>query len=37
LMKGNPDKPDYSFNKIANAGKITRIPLPDPTTMVYPK
>jgi zinc protease len=37
LMKGNPDKPDYSFNKIANTGKITRIPLPDPTTMVYPK
>jgi zinc protease len=37
LTKGNPDKPDYSFNKIAKTGKITRIPLPDPATMVYPK
>jgi predicted Zn-dependent peptidase len=37
LMKGNPDKPDYSFARIAKAGKITRIPLPDPVTMVYPK
>jgi predicted Zn-dependent peptidase len=37
LMKGSPDKPDYSFDKIAKTAKITRIPLPDPATMVYPK
>jgi zinc protease len=36
MLKGNPDKPEYSFDKIA-AGKITRIPLPDPATMIYPK
>jgi hypothetical protein len=36
-MKGSPDKPDYSFDKIAKTAKITRIPLPDPATMVYPK
>lgn len=36
MLKGNPDKPDYSFAKIAG-GKIVRIPLPDPVTMVYPK
>jgi predicted Zn-dependent peptidase len=36
LLKGNPDKPQYSFEKIGN-GKISRIPLPDPETMIYPK
>ncbi len=36
MLKGNPDKPEYSFDKIS-AGKITRIPLPDPATMIYPK
>jgi zinc protease len=36
VLKGNPEKPEFSFQKIAN-GKITRIPLPDPATMVYPK
>ncbi len=36
MIKGNPDKPEYSFQKIST-GKITRIPLPDPLTMVYPK
>jgi predicted Zn-dependent peptidase len=35
-LKGNPDKPQYSFQKMAG-GKIVRIPLPDPTTMIYPK
>jgi zinc protease len=36
MLKGNPDQPEFSFQKIGN-GKITRIPLPDPLTMVYPK
>jgi zinc protease len=36
ILKGNPDKPEYSLTKIAG-GKIVRIPLPDPATMVYPK
>jgi zinc protease len=35
-LKGNQEKPEFSFMKIAS-GKITRIPLPDPLTMVYPK
>jgi hypothetical protein len=36
MEKGNPEKPEYSFRKVAS-GKITRIPLPDPLTMIYPK
>jgi predicted Zn-dependent peptidase len=36
ILKGNPEKPQYSFQKMAD-GKIIRIPLPDPLTMVYPK
>jgi predicted Zn-dependent peptidase len=36
LLKGNPEKPQHSFEKMGN-GKITRIPLPDPETMIYPK
>jgi len=36
LLKADPDKPQFSFQKMAG-GKITRIPLPDPETMVYPK
>ena len=36
IVKGNPDKPEYSFQKMSN-GKIIRIPLPDPLTMIYPK
>jgi predicted Zn-dependent peptidase len=36
MLKGNPDKPEFSFQKIGN-GKIVRIPLPDPLSMVYPK
>ena len=31
IQKGNPDKPEYKL------GPATRIPLPDPLTMVYPK
>ena len=37
MLKGNPDRPDYSFQKLAADGKITMIPLPDPATMVYPE
>jgi zinc protease len=36
MLKGNPDKPQYSFEKM-ESGKISRIPLPDPETMIYPK
>ena len=36
ILKGSPDKPQYSFQKILG-GKVTRIPLPDPNTMIYPK
>ena len=37
MLKGNPDKPVYSFEKIRKGSPIVRIPLPDPNTMVYPK
>ena len=37
VLKGNPDKPEYQFDKIAKDKEIKRIPLPDPMTMVYPK
>ena len=36
MLKGDPDKREYSFTKMAKDGKITRIPLPDPLTMTYP-
>jgi zinc protease len=36
IVKGDPEKPEYSFQKMAS-GKIVRIPLPDPLTMIYPK
>lgn len=36
ILKGDPDKPQFSFEKIGQ-GKIVRVPLPDPNTMVYPK
>lgn len=36
VMKGNPDRSRYSFTSLAKDGKIVRIPLPDPKTMVYP-
>ena len=36
MLKGNPDRPEYSFQKLAPDGKITMIPLPDPATLVYP-
>jgi predicted Zn-dependent peptidase len=37
MLKGDPDKPQYSFDKIRAGREIVRIPLPDPNTMVYPK
>ena len=36
ILKGDPGKPENSFQKMGG-GKITRIPLPDPATMIYPK
>jgi hypothetical protein len=37
MLKGDPDKPEYSFTKMTKDGKVIRIPLPDPLTMIYPK
>ena len=37
ILKGNPDRPQYALQKLARGGKIVRIPLPDPMTMIYPK
>lgn len=36
ILKGDPDKPQFSFQQISG-GKITRVPLPDPNTMLYPQ
>jgi predicted Zn-dependent peptidase len=36
ILKGDPEKPQYSLEKIAAGKPIKRIPLPDPSTMVYP-
>lgn len=36
MLAGNPDKPEFSFEKLAGDAGITRIPLPDPLTMEYP-
>ena len=35
VMKGDPDHAQYSFEKLAGKTPITRLPLPDPVTMVY--
>ena len=37
MLKGDPDKPQYSFDHIRAGKEIVRIPLPDPSSMVYPK
>ncbi|MGH7751502.1 MAG: M16 family metallopeptidase, partial [Gemmatimonadales bacterium] len=37
VMKGDPNRPQYSFQKLAGGRPIERIPLPDPLTMAYPK
>jgi predicted Zn-dependent peptidase len=36
ILKGNPDKPQYALTKLGFGAQVTRIPLPDPLTMVYP-
>jgi zinc protease len=36
VMKGNPDKPQYSLTKIVGSGQVKRIALPDPVTLEYP-
>lgn len=37
VLKGDPNRPQYSFQKLAGQRGIERLPLPDPVTMVYPK
>lgn len=37
MLKGSADKPQYSFEKLRGGRPITRIPLPNPVTMEYPK
>lgn len=36
ILKGDPDHPEYSLEKLAPKGVIERIPLPDPMTLEYP-
>lgn len=36
MLAGNPDKPEFSFEKLAGDAGIERLPLPDPLTMEYP-
>ena len=36
MLRGNPDRPEYSFESFAEDGGIRSIPLPDPLTMEYP-
>ena len=36
ITEGDPDYPDYSLDAIAGT-PLTRIPLPDPFTMIYPE
>ncbi len=36
MAKGNPDKPQFSLDKLSGGRGLTKIPLPDPLTMVYP-
>lgn len=37
MLKGSADKPQYSFEKLRAGKPITRVPLPNPLTMEYPK
>jgi predicted Zn-dependent peptidase len=37
ILKGSPDRPQFTLEKLWEGAKTTRIPLPDPATMVYPK
>jgi zinc protease len=36
MLRGDPDRPLYTFEKLPGGRAITRIPLPDPLTMEYP-
>jgi Predicted Zn-dependent peptidases len=36
ILRGNPDRPQYSIGGLAGDRGVVRIPLPDPLTMVYP-
>jgi len=36
MLRGNPDRPQYSIAKLARDRGVVPIPLPDPLTMVYP-
>jgi len=36
MLRGNPDKPEFSLKQFSKTGAVQRIPLPDPLTMVYP-
>ncbi len=36
LLKGNPDRPEYSFESLAGGAGIRSLPLPNPLTMQYP-
>jgi zinc protease len=37
ILRGNPDRPQYSMVKLAGERGVIPIPLPDPLTMVYPE
>ncbi len=37
MLAGNPDRPEYSFERLAGDRGIGEIPLPDPVTMEYPE
>lgn len=36
MLRGNPDRPEFSFEALAGEAGIRTIPLPDPLTMEYP-
>jgi predicted Zn-dependent peptidase len=37
MLKGDPTHPSFALGQLAPHGRVTRIPLPDPVTMVYPQ
>ena len=37
ILRGNPDRPEFTLAKLSGGRGITRISLPDPLTMVYPR
>ena len=37
ILRGNPDRPQFSLAKLAGQRGVIPIPLPDPLTMVYPR